>query len=98
MDVLINGKTEEDLIINEGTRVVTALYIDFSDAQGHLTSFSVAKLILALMVVFVTCKNEAPFKNEGARVFTTFSPICKSMGIFSNNQGQLTPQSMDGSG
>ena len=28
------------------------------------------------MVVFITCKNaEVPFKNEGARVVTTFLPL-----------------------
>ena len=45
------------------------------------------------MVVLVTCKNEEdPMKNEGARVATTFSHY-KSMGIFPDAQGQLTPQS-----
>ena len=34
------------------------------------------KLIQALMVVFVTCKNdEDPFKNESTRVPTTFLPL-----------------------
>ena len=40
MDVLTNGKNEEDPIKNEDTRVVTALSIDFSDAQGQLTPCS----------------------------------------------------------
>ena len=45
------------------------------------------------MVVLVTCKNEEdPVKNKGARVATTFSHY-KSMGIFPDAQGQLTPQS-----
>ena len=45
------------------------------------------------MVVLVTCKNEEdPLKNKGARVATTFSHY-KSMGIFPDAQGQLTPQS-----
>ena len=44
------------------------------------------------MVVLVACKNEEdPIKNEGARVLTHFSHY-KYMGIFSNAQGQLTPQ------
>ena len=43
MDVLINDKNEEEPIKNEDTRVVTALYIDFSDAQGQLTPFSVVE-------------------------------------------------------
>ena len=51
------------------------------------------------MVVLFTCKNEEDLiKNEGARVLTDF-PHYKSMGIFSNAQGQLTqPQSMVKSG
>ena len=37
MDVLIACKYEEDLIKNEGARVLTTLYINFSDAQGQIT-------------------------------------------------------------
>ena len=33
MGVLIACKNEEDPIKNEGTRAVTTLFIDFSDAQ-----------------------------------------------------------------
>ena len=47
------------------------------------------------MHVLVTCKNEDDrFKNEGARVFTRFLPLYKSMGIFPDAQWQLTPQSL----
>ena len=50
------------------------------------------------MHVLVTCKNEVdPIKNEGARVFTRFFHY-KSMGIFPDAQGQLTPQSLVWSG
>ena len=37
MVVLVTSKNEEDLIKNEGTRVFTTLYSNFSDAQGHIT-------------------------------------------------------------
>ena len=37
MTVLVTSKNEEDPIKNEGARVVTTLYIDFSDAQWQLT-------------------------------------------------------------
>ena len=37
MGVLVACKNEEDPIKNEGTRVVTTLFIDFSNAQGQLT-------------------------------------------------------------
>ena len=36
MVVLVTCKNEEDPIKNEGTRVVTTLFIDFSDSQGQL--------------------------------------------------------------
>ena len=49
------------------------------------------------MEVLVTCKNEEnPFKNEGARVVTTDLARCKSIGIFYDAQGKLTPQSKVG--
>ena len=37
MVVLFTGKYEEDPIKNEGARVLTRLYIDFSEAQGQVT-------------------------------------------------------------
>ena len=41
MGLLVACKNEEDSIKNEGARVVTTLYINFSDAQGQLTLKSV---------------------------------------------------------
>ena len=41
MVFLIICKNEEDPIKNEGARVVTTLFIDFSDAQGQLNPKSV---------------------------------------------------------
>ena len=37
MDVLVTCKYEEDPIKNEGTRVVTTLYINILDAKGQIT-------------------------------------------------------------
>ena len=37
MDVLVTCKYEEDPIKNEGARVFTTLYINFSDAEGQIT-------------------------------------------------------------
>ena len=37
VDVLVTCKYEEDPIKNEGARVVTTLYSNFSDAQGQIT-------------------------------------------------------------
>ena len=36
MAVLITRKNEEDPNKNEGARVATRLYVDFSDAQGQM--------------------------------------------------------------
>ena len=37
MVILVTCKNEEDPIENEGTRVLTRLYVDSSDTQGQLT-------------------------------------------------------------
>ena len=66
----------------EGARVVTTLFIDFSEAQGQLTPKSVmescrnSKLIQALTIVLIVCKNEEdPFKIESTREVTSFLPL-----------------------
>ena len=41
MVVLVTCKNKDELIKNEGARVVTTLFINFSDAQGQLTPKSV---------------------------------------------------------
>ena len=41
MGLLVACKNEEDPIKNEGARVVTTLFINFSDAQGQQTPKSV---------------------------------------------------------
>ena len=52
MGFLVACKNEEDPIKNEGARVVTTLFINFSDAQGQLTRKSVME----------SCRNSNPFK------------------------------------
>ena len=47
MDVLVTCKYEKDLIKNEGARVDTTLYSNFSDAQGQI----------ALVLVSVSGRN-----------------------------------------
>ena len=42
MNVLVTCKYEEDPIKNEGARVDTTLYSNFSDAQGQITLMSVS--------------------------------------------------------
>ena len=41
MGLFVACKNEEDPIKNEGARVVTTLFINFSDTQGQLTPNSV---------------------------------------------------------
>ena len=43
MVVLVTCNNEEDLIKNEGARVFTTAYIDFSDAQGQITPESLVE-------------------------------------------------------
>ena len=52
MVVLVTCKIEGDPIKNEDARVVTPLFIDFSDAQGQLTQKSVME----------SCRNSNPSK------------------------------------
>ena len=52
MDVFVACKNEEDSIKNKGARVVTTIFIDFSDAQGQLTPKSVME----------SCRNSNPSK------------------------------------
>ena len=46
MGLLVGCKNKEDTIKNEGARVVTTSFINFSDAQGQLTPRSVGDGIL----------------------------------------------------
>ena len=52
MGFLVACKNQEDPIKNEGSRVVTTLFIDFLDAQGQLTSKSVME----------SCRNSNSFE------------------------------------
>ena len=64
MDVLVTCKYEEDLIKNEGARVVTTLHSNFfRRARADNSGVGVGiwpkfELIQAFMHVLVTCKNE----------------------------------------
>ena len=79
MVVLVTSKNEEDPIKNEGARVFTIIYINFSGLSradssgvggGIRPKFN---LIQAFMHVLVTCNYESDsIKNKGVRVVTTF--------------------------
>ena len=101
MVVLVTCKNEEDLFKNEGARVFTTLYSNFSDGQGQIT--------LELVVVSGRNLNSSKLSSMSplpARMRMLESKMkelnCsqdfshyKSMGIFPDAQGQLTPQSLD---
>ena len=104
MVVLITCTKEENPIKNEGARVVTRLYVIFiSDIQGQATpstmlrsgrnSDSFEHLYIPLLHAAmrkIQSKMKAPEWPQ--HIFH-----CKSIGIFPDAQGQLTPQSIIGS-
>ena len=90
---------EEDPIKNEGARVLTRLYIVFFFRSSRAVNSEVSggilpkfELIQAFMGVLVTCK-KIQSKMKALECHQDF-PHYKSMGFFSNAQGQLTPQSV----
>ena len=102
MDVLVTCKYEEDPIKNEGARVDTTLYSNFSDAQGQITLVSVSGRNLNSSKL--SCMSSLPArmrmiesKMKELECSQDFSHY-KSMGIFPGGQGQLTPQSFVQSG
>ena len=103
MGLLVSCKNEEDPIKNEGARVVTTLFIIFSDAQGQLTPGSVMEScrnsnsceLLWLVLLSARIKKIHPKIKvlEWSQHFSHY----KSMGIFPDAQGQLTYKSLVGS-
>ena len=93
MDLLVACKNEEDLIKNEGARVVTTLFINFSEAQGQLTLKSVMEScrnlnpskLLWLVLLSTRMKKIHPKMKvlEWSQHFSHY----KSMGIFPDTQG-----------
>ena len=104
MYVLVTCKYEEDPIKNEGARVVTTLYSNFSDAQGQITLVLVSVSGRNLNSSKLSCMPSLPAKmrmidskmkeQECSQDFSHY----KSMGIFPDPQGQLTAQSLVRSG
>ena len=104
MVVLLTCKNEEDPIKNRGARVFTTLYINFPDAQGQITlelmavsgrNLNSSKLsCMALLPARMRMINSKMKELECSQDFSYY----KSMGIFPDAQGQLTPQSLVRSG
>ena len=104
MDVLVTCKYEEDPIKNEGARVDTTFYSNFSDAQGQITLVLVSISGRNLNSSKLSCMSSLPArmrmiysKMKELKCSQDFSHY-KSMGIFPDAQGQLTPQSLVRSG
>ena len=104
MIVLVTCKNEEDPIKNKGARVVTTLYISFSDTQGQITLELVVVSSRNLKSSKRSCMSLLPArmrmiksKMKELECSQDFSHY-KSMGIFQDAQGQLTPQSLVESG
>ena len=104
MDVLVTCKYEEDPIKNEGARVDTTLYSNFSDAQGQITLVLVSISGQNLNSSKLSCMSSLPArmrridsKMKELEYSQDFSHY-KSMGILPDAQGQLTPQSLVRSG
>ena len=100
MGFLVACKNEEDQIKNEGARVVTTLFIIFSDAQGELTPKQMMESclnsnsseLLWLVLLSARMKKIHPKMKvlERSQHFSHY----KSMGIFPDAQGQLTHKSL----
>ena len=99
MNVLVTCKYEEDPIKIEGARVFTTLYVNFSDAQGQITLESMVVSGRNLILSKLSCMSSLPArmrmiesKMKELECSQDYSHY-KSMGIFPDAQGQLTPQS-----
>ena len=100
MDVLVTYQYEEDPIKTIGARVFTTLHINFSGAQGKITLESVVVSGRNLNSSKLSCMSSLPARKrmidskmkelECSQDLSHY----KSMGIFPDAQGQLTPQSL----
>ena len=96
MIVLVTCQNAEDPIKIEGARVVTTLYIDFSEAQGQLTPKSVMESCQnsnsskLLRLVFLSAKMKTIHPKMTALEWSQYFSHYKSIRIFPDAQGQLT--------
>ena len=106
MVVLLTCKNEEVPIKNRGAKVFTTLYIKFSDVQGQITLVLVVVSGQNFISSKLSCMSSLParmrlinskFKMKKQECSLDFSHY-KSMGIYPNALGQLTPQSLVRSG
>ena len=103
MSLLVACKNEEDLMKNEGARVVTTLFINFLDAEGQLTPKSVMESCTnstsskLLWLVLLSARMKKIHPKMKVLEWSQHISHYKSMGIFQDAQGQLTHKSLAGS-
>ena len=89
MGLLVDCKNEEDPINDEGARVVTTLFINFSDAKWQLTLKSVlescrnSNLSKLLWLVLLSARIKKIHQNIKVLEWSQHFSHYKSMGIFS---------------
>ena len=97
IDVLVTCKYEKDPIKNEGARVDITLYSIFSDAQGQITLVLVSVSGRNLNSSKLSCMSLLPARLRMIDLkikeleWSQDLSHYKSMGIFQDAQGQLTP-------
>ena len=80
------------------------LYVDFSDVQGQITPWSMMGSCRKTTSYKHCCMSSFPAEVKKYQIkmkslkWQQHISHCKYMGIFSDVQGQLTPQSVVGSG
>ena len=100
MGLLVACKNEEDPIKHEGARVVTTLFIDFSDAQGQFTpksameSFRNSKSSELKWLGLLPARMKKIHQKMKILEWSHYFSHYKSMGMFSDAQGQLTYKSL----
>ena len=103
MGLLVACKNDEDPTKNEGARLVTTLFINFSDTQGQLTPKSVMESCRnsnssdLLWLVLLSARMKKIHPKMTALEWSQYFSHYKSMGIFPDAQGQLTHKSLVGS-
>ena len=91
MGLLVACKNEVDPIKNEGARVVTTLFINFSDAQGHLPPKSAMEICRnsnsseRLCLVLLSARMKKIHPKMKVLDWSQQISHCKSMGIFQAN-------------
>ena len=95
MGVLVACKNEDDLIKNEGARVVTTLLIDFSDTQGQLTQKSEmdscrnSNSSKLLWVILLPSRIKKIHPKMKAQEWSQHSPIISLCGFLQTLKGRL---------